>query len=173
MAHLQPPAFFLTVLGDCLQLVKNRVDDVDVVSANSLSFACLLKFSRERDMTPRCPPLAVVTVAALALLLPAGGIRAFQQRAVSAKWITAWGSSQDGLAVSPVTNATIRMIARVTISGGAIRIRLDNTFGTAPLLIGKAYVGQRIQGATLAEGSNRQVSFNTSASVQIQPGRSG
>ena len=26
MAHLEPPAFFLTVLGDCLQLVKNRVD---------------------------------------------------------------------------------------------------------------------------------------------------
>ena len=121
-------------------------------------------------MTPRCPPLAVVTVAALALLLPVGGSRAFQQRAVSAKWITAWGSSQDGLAVSPVTNVTIRLIARVTISGEALRIRLDNTFGTAPVLIGKAYVGQRIQGATLAEGSNRQVSFSTSASVTVPPG---
>ena len=42
------------------------------------------------------------------------------------------------------------MIARVTISGDAVRIRLDNTFGTAPLSIGKAYVGQRIQGAALA-----------------------
>jgi lysophospholipase L1-like esterase len=119
----------------------------------------------------RFPPLAVVTFAALGLL-PAGGIRALQPRAVSAKWITAWASSQNGLAVSPVTNVTVRMIARVTISGEALRIRLDNTFGTAPLLIGKVYVGQRIQGATLAEGSNRQVSFSTSASVTVPPGGS-
>src|ERR1700681_3079497 len=122
-------------------------------------------------MTPRCPPVAAVTIAAL-VLLPAGGIRALQQRAVPVKWVTAWASSQDGLAMSPVTNVTVRMIARVTISGEALRIRLDNTFGTAPLLIGKVYVGQRIQGATLAEGSNRQVSFNASASVTVPPGGS-
>ena len=65
--------------------------------------------------------------------------------------------------MNAVTNTTVRMIARVTIAGDAVRIRLDNTFGTAPLSIGKAYVGQRIQGAALAPGSNRQVSFNTSA----------
>jgi lysophospholipase L1-like esterase len=122
-------------------------------------------------MTPRCPPLAVVTVAAL-LLLPAGGIRALQRGPASARWVTAWGSSQNGLAVTPITNATVRMIARVTISGEALRIRLDNTFGTAPLVIGKAYVGQRIQGAALAEGSNRQVTFNASASVRVPPGGS-
>src|ERR1700674_2576355 len=120
-------------------------------------------------MTPRCPPVAAVTVAAL-VLLPAGGIRALQQRAVPVKWVTAWASSQDGLALSPVTNVTVRMIARVTISGEALRIRLDNTFGAAPLLIGKAYVGQRVQGASLAAGSNRQVSFNTSARGVGAPG---
>ena len=115
------------------------------------------------------PSIAVVAVAAL-WLLPAGGIGALPQRPVSAKWITAWGSSQDGLARSPVTNVTVRMIARVTISGEALRIRLDNTFGATPLLVGKAYVGQRIQGAALAGGSNRQVAFNASPSVTVPPG---
>jgi lysophospholipase L1-like esterase len=109
----------------------------------------------------------IVTTAALGLLV-AAGMSALQQRPVS--WITAWGSSQHGLGTNPVTNVTVRMMARVTISGEALRIRLDNTFGTAPLLIGKAYVGQRIQGAELAEGSNRQVSFNTSATVTVPPG---
>jgi lysophospholipase L1-like esterase len=58
----------------------------------------------------------------------------------------------------------------VTIAGEAVRIRLDNTFGTTPLAIGKAYVGQRVQGATLAAGSNRQVSFDGAAKVIIPPG---
>ena len=61
------------------------------------------------------------------------------------------------------------MIARVTVSGDAVRIRLDNTFGTTPLTVGKAYVGQRIQRAALAAGSNRQVLFNASARVIVPP----
>ena len=52
------------------------------------------------------------------------------------------------------------MIARVTIPGEAVRIRLDNAFGASPLSVGKAYVGLRIQGAALATHSNRQVFFN-------------
>ena len=83
--------------------------------------------------------------------------------------MTAWGTSQQGLGMNAVTNTTVRMIARVTVSGEAVRIRLDNTFGTAPLTVGKAYVGQRIQGAALAAGSNRQVFFNTSARVIVPP----
>jgi lysophospholipase L1-like esterase len=72
--------------------------------------------------------------------------------------------------MTAITNATVRMIARVTISGDAVRIRLDNTYGTSPLVIAKAYVGHRIQGATLAEGSNRQVFFKRSANVTIPAG---
>lgn len=46
-----------------------------------------------------------------------------------AKWISAWGFSQQGLAPETVTNATVRMIARPTISGSAVRVVLQNTFG--------------------------------------------
>jgi len=84
--------------------------------------------------------------------------------------MTAWGTSQQGLGTDAVTNTTVRMIARVTLSGGAVRIRLDNTFGAAPLAVGKAYVGPRIQGAALATGSNRQVFFNAGARVIVPPG---
>src|ERR687891_1257770 len=71
--------------------------------------------------------------------------------------------------MNPVTNTTVRMIARVTVSGDAVRIRLDNTFGTGPLEVAKAYVGQRIQGAALAAGSNRQISFNATSRVIVPP----
>jgi lysophospholipase L1-like esterase len=97
------------------------------------------------------------------------GTPAGQQPPAAGRWITAWGTSQQGLGQNGVTNTTVRMIARVTVSGEAVRIRLDNTFGTAPLTVGKAYVGERIQGAALAAGSNRQVLFNDSARVIVPP----
>ena len=95
-----------------------------------------------------------------------------QQAPASARWVTAWSTSQQGLGANAVTNTTVRLIARVTVSGEAVRIRIDNTFGTAALAIGRAYVGQRIQGAALAAGSNRQMSFNKSASISIPAGGS-
>jgi lysophospholipase L1-like esterase len=113
---------------------------------------------------------AAIGVAIAALLLWSSTAGARQQPAD--RWITAWGTSQNGLGMTTISNATVRMIARVTIPGTAIRIRLDNTYGTSPLTIGSAYVGQRIQGAALAAGSNRQVFFNRAHTVTIPAGGS-
>jgi len=110
-------------------------------------------------------------VAGLALLLDSG-TAAQQPPPASERWVTAWGTSQSGLGTDAMSNTTVRMMARVTVSGQAVRIRVDNTFGTSPLVIGKAYVGYRIQGAAVAPGSNRPVSFNKSAGVTIPAGRS-
>src|SRR4029450_9168221 len=69
------------------------------------------------------------------LTLPAHPATPAQQPAPpSERWVTAWGTSQSGLGADAVSNTTVRMIARVTISGQAVRIRLDNTFGTSPLV---------------------------------------
>jgi lysophospholipase L1-like esterase len=64
------------------------------------------------------------------------------------------------------------MIARVTIPGDAVRIRLDNTFGTEPLVIGRATVGLRVQGALVAAGSTVPLTFNGEAGVTIPSGGS-
>ncbi len=50
-------------------------------------------------------------------------------------WITAWGTSQQVLGQTRVSNATLRLIARVTAPGDAIRLRFDNTFGTVPNVV--------------------------------------
>ena len=113
-----------------------------------------------------------LAIAAGAALLAGSAVAAIQPPPASARWITAWATSQQALGTATVTNATVRMIARVTIPGEAVRVRIDNTFGAAPLVIGKAYVGQRIQGAALAAGSNRQVMFNRSASATVPAGGS-
>ena len=115
--------------------------------------------------------LAMMAAAILAVVLTLSFEVGAQQRP-SGTWITAWGTSQNGLAMTPITNATVRMVARVTIPGDAVRIRLDNTFGTGPVTIGKGYVGPRIQGAAVAVGSNHPLSFNGSAKVVIPIGGS-
>src|SRR2546430_16362457 len=72
-------------------------------------------------------------------------------------WVTAWGAPQQGLGEAKITNATVRMMARVTRPGDSIRIRLDNMFGTAPVTWGSVRVGPRIQGWAVAAGMNKPV----------------
>ncbi len=109
---------------------------------------------------------AIVGVAAIATIV--APVRAQAPRPPA--WITGWSTSQQVLGDVRVTNATIRMIARVTIPGDAVRIRLDNTFGVEPVSIGRAYIGYRIRGASLAAGSNRVVTFNGATTVVVPPG---
>jgi lysophospholipase L1-like esterase len=88
----------------------------------------------------------------------------------SGQWITAWSTSHHTLGTTTINNATVRLIARVTISGDALRVRIANGFGTAPLHIGRASVGLRIQGAAVAANSSRSILFNSAAAATIPPG---
>ena len=106
----------------------------------------------------------------LGVLLAAGAAGLAQQP--TARWITAWATSQQGLGQEAVTDATVRLIARVTAGGESVRVRLDNTYGTDPLQIGSAYVGQRQRGPALLSGSNLQVRFAGATSVTIAAGGS-
>ena len=110
--------------------------------------------------------VALTTALLLALGLGLNG----QADAAKAKWISAWGFSQQGLAPETVTDGTVRMIARPTISGSAVRVVLQNTFGLEAVTFEAAYVGQRANVAILVPGSNRQLTFGGLASVTIPPG---
>ncbi len=115
---------------------------------------------------------AIAAAALGAVALAAAPVQANDRDRDDGAWVAAWGTSQQALGTVQLTNATVRMIARVSIPGEAVRIRLDNTYGPAPLVVGTAYVGQRIQGADLAVGSNRPVLFGGSPSVVVPAGGS-
>jgi lysophospholipase L1-like esterase len=85
----------------------------------------------------------------------------------NARWVTAWSTSQQVLGEDRISNATIRMIARVTTPGDAVRVRLDNAYGTEPVTIGRAFVGYRVRGAALATGSNRPLTFSGASEAVI------
>jgi len=67
-------------------------------------------------------------------------------------------------------NQTIREIIHTAIGGSAIRIRLDNTFGTRPVTFDAVYVGKPNQGALLLSGSNHAVTFGGAKTVTIPEG---
>ena len=90
-------------------------------------------------------------------------------------WITAWGTSQQALGQARVSNATLRLIARVTAPGDAIRLRFDNTFGTAPVTFGKVSAGPRQSAnnpASISPGLLMPVTFAGQSSVTIAAGGS-
>ncbi len=88
------------------------------------------------------------------------------------QWVTAWSTSQRGLGDTRLTNATVRLMARVTAAGKSVRFRLDNTFGTTPLVIGAVSVGETMRGPRLAPGSIKPIYFDGSTKVTIPPGGS-
>ena len=94
------------------------------------------------------------------------------QSALDGKWTTAWGTSQQNLGETQLSNTTVRLIARVTAGGHAVRIRLDNTFASQPLVVGSATIGTPMQGARLSPGSNHVVTFAGAGTVTVPAGGS-
>jgi lysophospholipase L1-like esterase len=90
-------------------------------------------------------------------------------------WTTAWAASQQALGQARVSNATLRLIARVTAPGNAIRLRFDNTFGAAPVTFGKVSVGPRQSAnrpAGISPGLLMPVMFAGEPSVTVAAGAS-
>ena len=85
-------------------------------------------------------------------------------------WVTAWSTSQQGMAAAPVENATVRLIARVTLPGDAVRIRLDNSFGKQPVSFSHVTIAPRVRGAAVAGELIRQLTFDGRPAVTIPAG---
>jgi lysophospholipase L1-like esterase len=83
-----------------------------------------------------------------------------------------WAASLEGVhGVAP--DATVRQIARVSVAGSGIRVRLGNPFGSTPVLVRDAWLGRTVAPglARLVPGSNRPLTFHGSRTVSIAPGR--
>jgi lysophospholipase L1-like esterase len=85
-------------------------------------------------------------------------------------WVGTWATTPapvEGLALS---NQTLRMIARISIGGRGLRVRLSNAYGGRKLDVGAAHVGLRSQGAGIVPGSGRSLTFNGSPSAAVPAG---
>lgn len=89
---------------------------------------------------------------------------------VAGSWVTAWATSQQALGEAAISNATVRLIARVTMPGETVRVRLDNSYGAEPVRIGRASIAYRVQGALVASGSTKPLTFDGRSEVSLSPG---
>lgn len=62
------------------------------------------------------------------------------------------------------------MVTHITQGGDAVRVRLGNTLGTAPMVLGGATVGIRTTGAAVDPASLRAVTFGGDRSVTVPAG---
>lgn len=98
--------------------------------------------------------------------------------AAHAEWVTSWGASAQ--APSPARGAfpaspsfkdqTLRQVVRLSAGGRAVRLRLSNAYGTAPLTVANVHVDVAGAGGAVQAGTDRPVTFGGAASIIIAPG---
>ncbi|MGW0787991.1 SGNH/GDSL hydrolase family protein [Streptomyces sp. NPDC002911] len=111
--------------------------------------------------------------AAFAVSVPttdAAGDTASGQRPGARAWFTSWASPQHDLAPTPLRDQTVRMISHLSQGGDALRIRIQNTFGTTPLTVDAATVGLTDGESAAAQGRPRPVTFSGRSDAVIPAG---
>jgi lysophospholipase L1-like esterase len=117
----------------------------------------------------------------LAALLWVAGIAATSATAQTpcqgGHWVAAWSTAVHTPIAFPgapppltVNNQTLRQIIRPTLAGDCLRVRFSNEFGTTPLLFGSVHLALTKEDGTLLPGSDRPLTFNGKATVQIPAG---
>lgn len=66
-----------------------------------------------------------------------------------ATWVGTWSAAPQKPQQAGIADQTLRLIVHTTLAGEDVRIRLSNTFGTAPVHVASASIGLRSSGATL------------------------
>jgi lysophospholipase L1-like esterase len=87
-----------------------------------------------------------------------------------AHWVGTWTTTPAPVEGMALGNQTLRMIARVSIGGPSVRVRLSNAYGQRKLAVGAAHVALRSEGAGIVPGSDRVLTFDGSPSTTIAVG---
>src|ERR1051325_4103328 len=93
-------------------------------------------------------------------------------------WVATWARSQMVARTGPpparaprgFSNQTIRMIARTSIAGNRVRVRLSNAFGGTAVKVGTAHIALRSKESEIVAGSDRPLTFDGKAGITIGPG---
>ncbi|MET8389857.1 hypothetical protein ABZV14_43435 [Streptosporangium canum] len=93
-------------------------------------------------------------------------------------WRAAWSAApqRPGANFTPnwseqgFAGQTLRQVVRTTVPGAAVRIRLTNVYGTAPLTVSAATVARSSGGAAVKTGSLRRLTSGHAASFTIPAG---
>ena len=125
---------------------------------------------------------AVVAVCAMAVAVPSSTYAVVEAESATVAgqgnglgWQASWRSApQPPLASGPshdgFANQTVRMVVYPTVGGQAVRVRLSNLYGTAPLWVGKVAVAEQDSGPTVVADTQRVLTFDGGESATIAAG---
>lgn len=103
-------------------------------------------------------------------------------KACRGNWVAAWGTAQQLVVPARAIPAretppaklaaqTVRMIARTSIAGRAVRVALSNSFGYAPVRIDAVQIAQYAgSSSAIRPGTSRALTFGGNAWVELAPG---
>ncbi|AGL15792.1 GDSL-type esterase/lipase family protein [Actinoplanes sp. N902-109] len=113
--------------------------------------------------------LALASVGA-AMAVPAGAAGPHTGRPAG-HWVTSWSASQQGLSGSTLTDQSVRTITHLSQGGSALRIRVQNQFGSTALAVDAATVGLSTgTDAAVVDGTLRRLTFGGRPAVTVAPG---
>ena len=87
-------------------------------------------------------------------------------------WYTAWATAHNARATTPaMSGRTVRMILRPNIPGNALRVKLENTMGEAPVVFSGAFIGVAGEGAGVRPDSVARLTFDGKPGLTLAPGQ--
>jgi lysophospholipase L1-like esterase len=89
------------------------------------------------------------------------------------QWIGTWATAPQPAApgrTQTFHNQSLRLIAHISVGGTKVKIKISNTFGDKPLLIGGAHIARRAAGAEIDPTSDRTLTFRGHASTGVAAG---
>ncbi|MFF7352592.1 MULTISPECIES: SGNH/GDSL hydrolase family protein [Streptomyces] len=91
-------------------------------------------------------------------------------RPVPPSWTGSWETAPSGTTPA-LPGAAVRNVVHLSTGGTAVRVRLSNRFGTAPLQLGAVTVALRAAGPNAVPGSLRTATFQGAPAVTVPPGQ--
>lgn len=89
------------------------------------------------------------------------------------QWIGTWATAPqppEPGSLQSFRNQTLRLIVHTSAGGTKVRIKISNTFGDRPLLIGAAHIARRKEAAEIDPTSDRSLKFHGQSSTTVEAG---
>jgi lysophospholipase L1-like esterase len=88
------------------------------------------------------------------------------------RWIATWTATPAPPPQAPAEfdDQTLRLMVRTSAAGRDVRVRISNTYGEEPLVIGRATLARRATGAAVEPGTNRALTFGGDQGVTVPAG---
>jgi lysophospholipase L1-like esterase len=89
------------------------------------------------------------------------------------QWIGTWATAAQPFvpkSLQTYQNQSLRLIVHTSAGGTRVRIKISNTYGDRPLLIGGAHIARRTAEAEIDPGSDRMLRFQGNSSTTVPAG---